>query len=70
MVNNYLMHPRIYVKLNSQKMNVTKFCVKMPSGKSPGNDGLTKEFYDKFWDLISDPLLVSPNYSYENKKII
>ena len=43
-----------------------KVLCEMPSGKSPGNDGLTKEFYDKFWDLISDPLLESLNYSYEN----
>ena len=22
----------------------------MPNGKSPGNDGLTKEFYEDFWE--------------------
>ena len=25
-----------------------KVLCEMPSGKSPGNDGLTKKFYDKF----------------------
>ena len=27
--------------------------------KSPGNDGLTKEFYEYFWDVINDPLMNS-----------
>lgn len=29
----------------------------MKKGKSPGNDGLTVEFYMHFWELIKDPLL-------------
>ena len=33
--------------------------------KSPGNDGLTVEFYEKFWDLISEQLLKSFNESIE-----
>ena len=31
----------------------------MPSGKSPGNDGLTKEFYETFWDDIKRPSTLS-----------
>ena len=31
--------------------------------KSPGNDGLTVEFCEKFWDLISEQLLKSFNES-------
>ena len=33
--------------------------------KSPGNDGLTVEFYEKFWDLISEQLLKPFNESIE-----
>ena len=31
----------------------------MPNNKSPGNDGLTKEFYEVFWDDLKTPLLSS-----------
>ena len=31
----------------------------MPNEKSPGNDGLTKEFYETFWDDIKRPLTLS-----------
>ena len=33
--------------------------------KSPGNDGLTVEFYEKYWNLISEQLLKSFNESTE-----
>ena len=32
--------------------------------KSPGNDGLTCEFYMKFWDLLQKPLVKSFNAAY------
>ena len=31
----------------------------MQGGKSPGNDGLTKEFYLHFWDLVGDSVYES-----------
>ena len=31
----------------------------MQNNKSPGNDGLTKEFYEGFWDEIKELLIVS-----------
>ena len=34
------------------------------NGKSPGNNGLTAEFYKTFWDLLGQQLTDSLNYSY------
>ena len=39
--------------------------LKFENNKSPGNDGLTKEFYTKFWSKIANSLLDSYNYSLE-----
>ena len=33
--------------------------------KSPGNDGLTVEFYIAFWDVVGDLLVDSLNCSYD-----
>ena len=38
----------------------------LKGNKSPGNDGLSKEFYLKFWKKLSKPLLESYVYSFEN----
>ena len=36
-----------------------------PKNKTPGNDGLTIEFYVAFWSLIGKPLVDCINHSYE-----
>ena len=38
----------------------------MPNNKSPENDGLTKEFYEIFWEEIKIPLCNSITKSYQN----
>ena len=38
----------------------------MARNKTPGNDGLTIEFYEKCWPLISKQLVDSFNFAYEN----
>ena len=38
-------------------------------GKSPGNDGLTVEFYKCFWSVVGTNLTNSLNYSYEHGKL-
>jgi hypothetical protein len=47
----------------------TKALKLMKMNKSPGNDGLTVEFYQKFWGLISNLLLQSFNESFENGQL-
>ena len=36
----------------------------MDNDKSPGNDGLSKEFYDTFWDELKQPLIASLHKSF------
>ena len=36
-----------------------KSLISMQDYKSPGNDELTKEFYEYFWNVIKDPLMNS-----------
>ena len=38
----------------------------MSNGKTPGNDGLTGEFYKKFWPLLKDTLFKSYLYSKDH----
>ena len=33
--------------------------ITMKNNKSPGNDGLSKEFYEKFWDDVKEPFINS-----------
>ena len=40
-----------------------------PNGKSPGNDGLTSEFYIKFWNLLGQLLTDSLNFSYQHGEL-
>ena len=42
----------------------------MPKNKSPGNDGLTKEFYEKFWDDLKIPFIVSLRKSLLKEELI
>ena len=41
----------------------------MQDCKSPGNDGLTKEFYKYFWNVIKDPLMNSIKEARKKKKL-
>ena len=41
----------------------------MPINKSPGNNGLTKEFYETFWEEIKMPLCKSITKSLQNGEL-
>ena len=42
----------------------------MQDYKSPGHDGLTKAFYEYFWNVIKDPLVKSIKEARNCKKLI
>ena len=42
---------------------------KMEINKSPGNDGLTNEFYEAFWDHVKVPLLLSYKMAFLKKEL-
>lgn len=52
-------HPFTEEELHSALKSLNK-------NKSPGSDGITPEFYLKFWDLIRTPFVDSIFYSLEN----
>ena len=39
----------------------------MKNNKTAGNDGLTKEFYETFWDELKTPLMESVNQTFHTK---
>ncbi len=51
------------------KEEVEKTLKLFHANKSPGNDGITIEFYKKFWDSIKDTLIECYNYSFEKGEL-
>ena len=47
-----------------------KALTSMDNDKSPGNDGMIKEFYIKFWDAVKEPLCASSEKSTSQKQAI
>ena len=41
----------------------------MENDKSPGNDGLSKEFYEYFWNEIKNPFLSSIHRAFLNREL-
>ena len=39
----------------------------MKNNKIPGNDGLTKQFYETFWNELKLPLMKSINQAFHTK---
>ena len=56
---------RVSCEGNIDKHECLKVLKTFKSNKSPGNDGLTMEFYAKFWNVICDRLIDSYNESFD-----
>ena len=41
----------------------------IPNNTSPGNDGLTKELYETFWDELKDSFINSIKLAYQKKAL-
>ena len=41
----------------------------MENNKTPGNDGLSKEFYEVFWNYVKTSLLASINDAFIKDKL-
>jgi hypothetical protein len=57
-------HPALIRQIEEAELR--KIVASSPNEKSPGNDGLTHEFYKGFWEDIKDILLSSYNEALEN----
>ena len=42
---------------------------KMPNNKSPGNDGIAREFYEAFWDDLKTPFLLIVNKAFNIREL-
>ena len=51
------------------ELELLKALKSMQSNKSPGHDGLTKEFYKTFWNQIKQPFMNSIMEAREEKKL-
>ena len=50
-------------------MEITEAVTKLNKNKSPGPDGLTPEFYQKFWDYLKKPFMEMLDESYKYKQL-
>jgi len=50
---------KVFCDIDFTKEELYETLRSMQGGKSPGNDGLTKEFYIHFWDLVGDSVYES-----------
>ena len=76
--SDFLENPNIPSLSNNSKMNCEGLLTyaecfealkKFPNGKTPGNDGLTAEFYKTFLNLLGQQLTDSVNYSFEQGEL-
>ena len=54
---------------HNQVVSMVHINISFSNNKSPGNDGITIEFYRHFWDAISLPLIQCFNFSYDHGEL-
>ena len=52
--------------LNEECFLILQQCSK---NKTPGTDGLSVEFYLRFWSLLGEEMVQSLNYAYEHRQL-
>ena len=55
--------------LKPAKGNALKSLQLIENNKSPGDDGLTAEFYKAFWNIVGNLMVESLNYSYDHGEL-
>ena len=57
------------VKESFRVQNALIPCLNSKIGKAPANDGLTVHFFKGFWNLLSQQLTNSLNFSFEHHEL-
>ena len=77
-LNSFLIHtnmPKLSqadVRICEGKLSIPeckKSLQRFQNNKSPGNDGLTVEFYKAFWNIVGTIMVESFNYSYDQGEL-
>ena len=79
MITSFLKNSQIPINSQSTRLKRVKGkltideCFKslnsFENNKSPGNDGLTAEFYKAFWNIVGDLMVSSLNYAYDHGEL-
>ena len=58
-----------FCKIEATEKDLSESMKGIENDKSPGNDGLTKEFYETFWDNIEETFISSIRQAEETKEL-
>ena len=58
-----------YAKTKYVKLDLFDSMKSMKNKKTPGNNGLTRIFYETFWDELKIPIMESVNQDFHTKTL-
>ena len=58
-----------YAKTKYVKLDLFDSMKSMKNKKTPGNKGLTRIFYETFWDELKTPIMESVNQDFHTKTL-